>query len=102
MDDPKVHKKALQEERKHYAELKKLKNSEEFGVYFNLLVEVATKRTLDLVTAGAKDWEDFQKQRGEIIGFLYPVQEAGAAEAMEKKVKETYEQYYKNEEVDTK
>lgn len=89
------HQEALEADLRALKKLKKINNSDEFNAYFDLILDTAAKKMFTAFTGeGVKTWEDFLKIRGEIVAYLYPIQEVRGADAMEKAIKEQLVQYY--------
>jgi len=97
VDDVKNHEKALKEQVKLYKELKKVGNSDELKTYFDLLLKTAAdKMVWSFVGENIKDWNDFCRVRGEIVAYLFPLQEVRGADVMVKHLTEQLNEYYKS------
>lgn len=102
MDDKaqaKAHKEALEQEIKAYKKLRDIKKSEELGTFLDLLMKTAGQKMMWAFTTGkdgdnVKSWEDFVKVRGEILAYLYPIQEIHGADAMIKHLQSELTRYY--------
>lgn len=95
--DPELKKQveAVEEDMKGYSKLKKLAKSEDINQLMDLLIKTAGQKMVWAFTGdNIKDWNDFCKVRGEIISYLYPIQEIRSADAMEKHLKEQLDSYY--------
>ena len=98
MDDPKLHKEAIEEELKSYAKLERINKSDEFNDFFNLQIDTVSKKMLTCFTgSGPKDWDEFCRIRGEVIGILYPIQQIRGAKVMQKQLKEQLDSFYNQE-----
>lgn len=88
---------ALIEDMKAYSKLKKLSKNDELNEFMDLLVRTASQKMVWAFTGdNIKSWDDFCKVRGEIVSYLFPIQEVRGAEAMEKHIKQQLDTYYKN------
>lgn len=102
MDDKaqaKAHKEALEQDIRVYKKLRDVKKSEELNTFMDLLIKTAAEKMMWVFTAGkdgdnVKNWDDFVKVRGEIIAYLYPIQEIHGADAMVKHLQMQFEKYY--------
>lgn len=92
----KLHEKGLREDIKAYSKLKKLSNSDEIAEFMDLLIKTAAQKMVWSFTAdNVKNWDDFCKVRGEIVSYLYPIQEIQGAGTMEKHLKEQLDSFYR-------
>lgn len=95
MNEDEKYKEGLEEDLKAIKKLKKIGDSQELNDYFNFVLDtVAKKITLAFTSEGIKSWDEFLKLRGEIVAYLYPIQEIRGAEAAEKQIKDQLNQYY--------
>lgn len=87
--------KALKEDMKVYSKLKKLSNSAEVNELIDLFIRTASQKMVWSFTGdNIKSWDQFCKVRGEIVAYLFPIQEIRSAEAMEKHIKEQLDSFY--------
>lgn len=94
MEDKK-HKEALESDLRALNKLKRINDSDEFNAYFDLILDTAAKKMFTAFTnEGVKTWEDFLKLRGEVVAYLFPLQEVRGADALEKQLKEQLSSYY--------
>lgn len=95
MDDVKKQAQAIQDDIKHYKKLDAINTSPEFDEFFNLQIETAAKKMLACFTgAGPANWEEFCKLRGEVVAYLYPIQEIRGTKAMIQTLTEQLNTYY--------
>ncbi len=95
MDEAAAHKQGLNDQLKHYAKLKKINGSVEFEEFFDLLIKTASDKMIWAFTGdNIKDINDFYKVRGEVIAYLYPIQEIKGADAMSKHLNDQLSEYY--------
>lgn len=95
MDEAEQHKSAINDQLKVYARLNRINNSQEFNDFFDLVQRTVSEKMIWAFTGdNIKTMDDFYKVRGEIISYLYPMQEVRGAEALSKQLKEQLESYY--------
>lgn len=95
MDEAEQHKQGLEDQLKAYAKLKAINNSKEFNEFFDLIIKTASDKMVWAFTGdNIKTIEDFYKVRGEIISYLYPIQEIKGADAMSKQLTQQLNDYY--------
>lgn len=88
---------AIEKDLRGYRALNQLNKNADFDVFFDLLLKTCADKMLWTFTGdNVKNWDDFCKVRGEIISYLFPVQEIRSAEAMTKHLQEQLTQFYKN------
>ena len=88
-------KQAIREQIEHYAKLNRINGSPEFEDFFSLLMNtVADKMIWAFTGDNIKDMNDFYKVRGEIISYLYPIQQIKGADAMSRQLNEQLNSYY--------
>lgn len=98
MDDNKKAVEAIQQDLKSYQKLERINKSDEFKDFFDLQIDTVAKKMLACFTGnGPKDWEEFQRQRGEIVAYLYPIQQIRGASYMKKQLTEQLNAYYNTE-----
>ena len=98
MDDPKQYEQAIQEDLKNYAKLSRINTSAEFNDFFELQITTVTQKMLSLFTGtGPKNWEDFCRIRGEVVGMLYPIQQVRGAKVMQAQLREQLNSMYNTE-----
>lgn len=86
---------ALKEDLKNYKKLEQINKSDEFNDFFELQVTTVVGKMLQCFTGtGPKDWDEFCRIRGEVIGMLYPIQQVRGAKAMQKQLKEQLDSMY--------
>lgn len=94
MDDD-AHKRALEDDIKNYKKLDKINQSEEFNTFFDLQINTVALKMLAMFTGkGPDNWDEFCKQRGEIIAYLYPIQQVRGAKAMQQQITDNLNTYY--------
>lgn len=97
MPDPKQHEDGLRADIKAYSALKSINKSVELDAFMDLLLKTAAmKMQWAFVGDNVKTWEDFLKVRGEIVSYLYPIQEVRGADAMINHLNEQLKEIYKN------
>jgi hypothetical protein len=98
MDDQKqaeAYKTGMESDLKALSKLRKIDQSQEFNDYFDLILDTAAKKMFTaFVGDNVKTWDDFLKVRGEVVAYLFPIQEVRGADAMEKQIKEQLNSYY--------
>lgn len=100
MDEEKTQKDALESDIKAYKKLDKINQSPEFDTFFNLQVDTVAQKMLSCFTgSGPKDWNEFCRIRGEVIGILYPIQQIRGSKVLVKQLTEQLNAYY-NEKID--
>lgn len=93
-----TYKDALNQDLKNYKKLEKINSSEEFNTFFDLQVDTVVQKMLACFTGtGPKDWNEFCRIRGEVIAYLYPIQQIRGSKAMQKQMKEQLDDYYNKE-----
>lgn len=99
MDEQK-HQEALNEDLKAYKKLDKINNSTEFDDFFKMQITTVTQKMLSCFT-GSKplSYEEYLAVRGEIIAYLYPIQQIRGAKVMAKQLQDQLDAYY-NQKVD--
>ena len=94
-DDPKEAKKALEKELSNYKKLDRINETAEFELFFDLQIDTVVQKMLACFTGtGPKDWDDFCRLRGEVVGILYPIQQIRGAKVITKQIKEQLDSYY--------
>lgn len=94
-DEATQHKQAVSEQIKRYRKLNKINSSSEFDEYFDLLIETCAQKMIWAFTGeNIKTMDDFFKVRGEIISYLYPIQEVRGAKTMVKTLQKQLDDYY--------
>lgn len=89
--------KGIKKDIKGYKKLKSLNKSEELDTFLDLLVKTAGDKMVWAFTGdNIKSWDDFCKVRGEIISYLYPIQEIRGADSMVKHLEQQLDSYYNN------
>lgn len=89
---------AIVKEKNAYAKLAKLGKSAELNEFLDLLIKTtAEKMVWSFTSDNVKTWDDFLKVRGEIVSYLFPIQEIRGAGAMEKHLKEQLDTFYKDD-----
>lgn len=92
------HKHALEQELKAYTKLERINKTDEFNDFFDLQIDTVVQKMLTCFTGtGPKDWDEFCKIRGEVIGILYPIQQVRGAKILKAKMKEQINEYYNTE-----
>lgn len=95
--DPNELKKAAEKDLKAYKKLKSLNRNEDFDLFFELLLKSASEKMLWAFTGdNVKNYDDFCKIRGEVVAYLYPIQEVRSADAMVKHLQEQLDNFYNN------
>lgn len=95
--DPKKVEDNINKDINAYKKLNKLNRSQEFETFFKLLLDTAANKMIWAFTGdNIESYADFCKVRGEIIAYLYPIQEVRSSDAMVKQLQEQLDNYYKN------
>lgn len=94
-DDPKQYKEGVQAQIQALNKLKSIADTAEFKDYFSFLKDTATQKMISAFTSeNIKTWEDFQRLRGEVASYLFPLQEVLGAEEMKKHLRSELDRYY--------
>lgn len=94
-EDTKKRAEGLKADMKAYAKLKKLSNSAEINELIDLFIKTASEKMVWAFAGdNIKNWDEFCKTRGEIVAYLYPIQEIRSASAMEEHIKTQLDTYY--------
>lgn len=95
MEDPKKVKEGIENDIRNYSRLERINESDEFKDFFNLQIDTVVQKMLSCFTGnGPKDWDEFCKVRGEVIAYLYPIQQVRGAKIMKAQLKENLNAYY--------
>ena len=95
MDETKQYEESLKADLKAYAKLNKINSSDEFNDFFDLQMTTVTQKMLSCFTgSGPKNWDEFCRIRGEVIGMLYPIQQVRGSKAMQKQLREQLDTMY--------
>lgn len=95
MNDPQKQEDGIKADIHALDKLKKINKSQEFNDYFDLILKTAADKMIWSFTGeNVKTWEDFLKVRGEIVAYLYPIQEVRGADAMQKYLLEQLQNFY--------
>lgn len=95
MDDPKKVKEGIENDIRNYSKLEKINGSDEFNDFFALQIDTVVQKMLSCFTGtGPKDWDEFCRIRGEVIAYLYPIQQVRGASVMRAQLKENLNAYY--------
>lgn len=98
MDDPKQYEEALKQDLKAYSKLERINKSDEFNDFFDLQVSTVVQKMLSLFTGkGPKNWDEFCRIRGEVIGVLYPIQQIRGAKVLKKQLQDQLNTIYNSE-----
>jgi hypothetical protein len=98
--DEKKHQEAINADLKAYKKLDKINSSQEFDDFFAMQITACVQKMLQCFSGkGPKDWDEFCKLRGEVIGMLYPIQQVRGAKVMAKQLQDQLDAYY-NQKVD--
>lgn len=99
MTADKNYQKGLEDDIRAYSRLKAINRSREFNDFFDLLLKTVSEKMLWAFTGdNVKSYEDFLKIRGEVVSYLYPIQEVRGAGVMEKHLKEQLDKFYNDPE----
>lgn len=94
----KAHEDGIKSDLRALEKLKRINGSQEFNDYFDLILKTASEKMVwAFVGDNVKTWDDFLKVRGEVVSYLFPIQEVRGADAMEKHLKEQLDSYYKQQ-----
>ena len=86
---------AIEQELKNYKKLDRINQSEEFETFFKLQIDTVVLKMLACFTGnGPTDWNDFCKRRGEIVAYLYPIQQIRGAKVMQKQLADNLNTMY--------
>lgn len=95
MPNEEDHANALKDQLKAVNKLKKIGELQEINDYFDFLLDTCSKLMVDAFTTDRiKSWDDFQKLKGQITAYLYPIQEVRGADSMETVLKNQLNQFY--------
>ena len=95
MDEAKAAEEAIKAQRKYFAELRKLAQSDDVQKLFERDMRVAIDKMLWTFTGNnVKTWEDFTAVKGEVASLLARIQEVNGAEVFEKKLQAQLKEYY--------
>lgn len=98
MEDPKQYEEAIKQDLKAYSKLEKINKSDEFNDFFDLQMTTVVQKMLSVFTGnGPKNWEDFQRIRGEVVAYLYPIQQIRGAKVLKRQLKDQLDQLYNTE-----
>lgn len=93
--DPKKMEEGIKQDLKNYQRLDKINGSDEFNDFFQLQIDTAATKMLAVFTGtGPKDWDEFCRIRGEVVAYLYPIQQIRSAKAMKQQLTEQLSNYY--------
>lgn len=85
----------IKQDLKRFEKLERINKSDEFNDFFDLTIKTAADKMLWAFTGdNIKSWDDFCKVRGEIVSYLYPIQEIRGAKAMKQHLQDNLNQYY--------
>lgn len=91
----KAQKEAVESEFVNYTKLDRINDSEEFNAFFDLQIDTASQKIMSLFTGnGPKDWNEFCRIRGEVIGIIYPIVQIRGANVMKDQLKDQLNSYY--------
>lgn len=94
MDDIAKHKKSAEDQIRAYKKYQELDN-DHFAVFAEMVIKtVADKMVWSFVGDNIKSWDDFCKVRGEIVAYLYPIQEVKGAKAMAQHLSQQLKEFY--------
>lgn len=80
-----------------YRALKNINKSEELDAFIDLLIKTVSQKMLGMfIGESIKTWDDYLKLRGEIVAYMYPIQEVRGAKAMEDALTKQLKEYYPN------
>lgn len=97
-ENPKEYEEALKEDLKAYTKLEKINKSDEFNDFFDLQISTVTQKMLSIFTGnGPKDWEEFQRIRGEVVAYLYPIQQIRGAKVLKNQLQNQLNEMYNTE-----
>lgn len=97
MDEQKA-REAIAEDLKAYKKLEQINKSDEFNDFFELQISTVVQKMLTCFTGtGPKNYDDFCRIRGEVIGMLYPIQQIRGAKALQKQLQEQLDNIYNQE-----
>lgn len=86
---------AINEDLKAYKKLERINKSAEFDDFFELQITTVVQKMLTCFTGkGPENWDEFCKIRGEVVAYLYPIQQVRGAKVMSKKLQEQLDAYY--------
>lgn len=93
----KAQKEAVEKELNAYTKLAKLGDNKALNDFLDLIIKTTAEKMVWTFTGdNIKSWEDFLKVRGEIVSYLFPIQEIRGAKAMQQHLREQLDTYYKN------
>lgn len=86
--------KGIKQDIRAYKKLGKIKDHDEVEAFFDMIIDVAAKKMLWTFTdKNVENWDDFCKARGEVISYLYPIQQVYGADVMVDHLKAQLDQY---------
>lgn len=86
---------ALKEDIKAYKKLDKINGSDEFNDFFAFQITTVTKKIMDCFAGeGPKNWDEFCKLRGEVIGILLPIQQVRGAKVVSDQLQQQLDTMY--------
>lgn len=89
------HEEAIKKDLQNYKKLSKINKSDEFNTFFDLQIDTVTQKMLTCFTGtGPKDWDEFCRIRGEVVAYLYPIQQVRGADIMAQQIKKQLDEYY--------
>lgn len=93
--DPKAARAAIEKESNAYKVLKDIPKSKELDDFLGLLIQtVAEKMVWSFTGENIKNYEDYLKVKGEIVSYLYPIQQIRGADAMVQHLDKQLKEYY--------
>lgn len=90
----KAREKALTEDLKAYKKLDRINQTEEFDAFFQLQIATVVQKMLSLFTGQPKTHDEYLALRGEIVAYLYPIQQIRGAKVMAKQLQEQLDNIY--------
>ncbi len=96
-DDGKQAQDAIEKDLRGYRALNQVNKNPDFDVFFDLLLKTCSDKMVWAFTGdNIKSYDDFCKVRGEVVSYLFPIQEVRSASSMAKHLQDQLNEYYKN------
>lgn len=97
-EDTKKVKDSIEKDIRAYKKLKDVGRSDELNTFLDLLLKTAAEKMVwSFIGDNVKTWDDFMKVRGEVVSYLYGVQEVRGADAMVKHLEEQLRNFYRSD-----
>lgn len=92
---PEQAKKSIEKDLNAYRELRSVAKSKEMDTFLDLLIKTAAEKMVwSFIGDNIKSYDDYLKVRGEIVSYLFGVQEVRGADVMVKHLESQLKTYY--------